>query len=439
MKIKVTKEAKAKIPSVIDSINALESVRDYIKSELLSKDISEDKVESILNKEETIDILNAKEKFRFLKVMFNYSRGDETLNPKKMIVDDNTDTKVSTKKGTKSKKSTSATDNEEDKPKYHEIPELYYDYEFKLEYANEFPAETKRVIMSLFRKSRVMEEKLGKDLCNFNIKELTEFFKSLHATTIRSLQNSTSTVERYVDWAQRPENRDGKTSLKVNYATAFDTKDKLEKLIDKEKEHSMIIPKAELLDRAMSADNPQDGVIIALLTDGVSHKNEFEELIELTIDDVDRTNGVINFPDRKVPISHETSILIRDAYRQEKYISFSEDGESSRKYKIADGINILRGLRGKAKVKAQIIHQRLMRLRDNYSNKEDNQYFNATTISYSGQVHRVNELIEEGNSIDKAVEQTLVQFAIPVNETSKFYLKERVEKYNEVLKSRYAN
>jgi len=437
MKIKVSKEAKAKIPSVIDSINALESVRDYIKSELLSKDISEDKVESILNKEETIDILNAKEKFRFLKVMYNYSRGDETLNPKKMIVDDSTNT--GTKKGTKSKKSTSATDNEEDKPKYHEIPELYYDYNFKLEFANEYPAETKRVIMSLFRKSKAKEEKFGKDLCNFNIKELTEFFKSLHATTIRSLQNSTSTVEKYVEWAQRPENRDGKTSLKVNYATAFDTKDKLEKLIDKEKEHSMIIPKEELLERAMSADNPQDGVIIALLTDGVSHKNEFEELIELTIDDVDRTNGVINFPDRKVPISHETSILIRDAYRQEKYISFSEDGESSRKYKIADGINILRGLRGKAKVKAQIIHQRLMRLRENLSNKDDNQYFNATTISYSGQVHRVNELITEGYSIDKAVEQTLVQFAISVNETSKFYLKERVERYNEVLKSRQVN
>jgi signal transduction protein with GAF and PtsI domain len=80
-----------------------------------------------------------------------------------------------------------------------------------------------------------------------------------------------------------------------------------------------------------------------------------------------------------------------------------------------------------------------MRLRDNYGTKGDNKYFNATTISYSGQVHRVNELIGEGYSIDKAVEQTLVQFAIPVNETSKFYLKERVEKYNEVLNSRQVN
>lgn len=58
MKIKVTKEAKGKLPTVIDTINALESVRTYIKSELLSKDISEDKIESILNKEETIDIFN---------------------------------------------------------------------------------------------------------------------------------------------------------------------------------------------------------------------------------------------------------------------------------------------------------------------------------------------------------------------------------------------
>lgn len=48
------------------------------------------------------------------------------------------------------------------------------------------------------------------------------------------------------------------------------------------KEENMMFDKDEIMDMAMSADNAQDGVILVLLFDGVSHKNEFDELINLT-------------------------------------------------------------------------------------------------------------------------------------------------------------
>ena len=84
--------------------------------------------------------------------------------------------------------------------------------------------------------------------------------------------------------------------------------------------------------------------------------------------------------DRNVPISTETAILVRRALDEDKYVSIT--GEKARKYKIAEGDNVLRGLRGKNKVKGQIISQRLLRIADTF----EYPYLNATTVSYSGQL-----------------------------------------------------
>ncbi|MGR5954323.1 hypothetical protein ACT7DP_30665 [Bacillus paranthracis] len=57
-------------------------------------------------------------------------------------------------------------------------------------------------------------------------------------------------------------------------------------------------------------------------------------------------------------------------------------------------------------------------------------YLNATTISYSGQLHLAKELIEEkGVNINNAIIAVLKRFALPINNSSQFTLKNRIEKY----------
>lgn len=184
----------------------------------------------------------------------------------------------------------------------------------------------------------------------------------------------------------------------------------------------MMFDKDEIMAMAMDSDNAQDGVILGLLFDGLSHKNEFEELTELTKDNIniDEENQEIILEDRVIPISTETAILVNRALDEDTYVSIN--GETSRKYKIADGINVLRGLRGKNKVKGQIISQRLLRIADVF----EYPYLNATTVSYSGQLHLAKELLDSGMELDNAVSMVLQRFGIDDDSTARFSLKQRV-------------
>lgn len=391
--------------TIIDLEKVLEGVKFLSKAKRdivmqLSEVISEDKVRALFEGELKIDNLNDNEQLNLLTVIYGYAK-DERFNP----------SKISNKEDKK--------ENEE--PKKDNMPNLYFDYSFKKEFASQYKDDTKRVVLALFRKTAEIENSKGKDLYSFNKEELADAIISLKAKTVRSLQDKVSTIERYIDFAKD----NGKT--KINYATLFDTREKLEALIDKEAEENMIFDKDEIMEMAMSADNAQDGVILGLLFDGLSHKNEFEELTELTKDDInmDTENQEIILEDRNVPISTETAILINRALKQDDvYVSIT--GEKARKYKIAEGDHVLRGLRGKNKVKGQIISQRLLRIADTF----EYPYLNATTISYSGQLHLAKELIEEkGVNINNAIIAVLKRFALPINNSSQFTLKNRIEKY----------
>lgn len=184
----------------------------------------------------------------------------------------------------------------------------------------------------------------------------------------------------------------------------------------------MMFDKDEIMEMAMSADNAQDGVILGLLFDGVNHKNEFDELINLTEDNIDEENQEIILEDRIIPMSTETSILVNRALKEDGYVSIK--GETARRYKIADGINILRGLRGKNKVKGQIISQRILRIAEIF----DYPYLNATTISYSGQLHHTKKLLDGGMELDNVVSMVLQRFGIDDDSAAKFSLKQMIVK-----------
>lgn len=383
------------LEKVLQGIKFLSKAKKDIEIKL-SEVVDSDKVQAIFNEDLKINELSDSEQESLLKVIYEYAK-DERFNPNKK----------------ESKK-----ENEE--PKKDDMPNLYFDFSFKKEFASQYKEDTKRVILALFRKTAEIEKSKDKDLYSFNKEELAEAIKTLKAKTVRSLQDKVSTIERYIDFAKE----NGKT--KINYAILFDTREKLEALLDKEAEENMIFDKDEIMEMAMSSDNAQDGVILGLLFDGLSHKNEFEELTELTKNDInmDADNQEILLEDRNVPMSTETAILVNRALDEDKYVSIT--GENVRKYKIAEGDNVLRGLRGKNKVKGQIISQRILRIADTFGYP----YLNATTVSYSGQLYLAKELIEDkGVGINEAIIAVLKRFALPINNTSQFTLRNRIEKY----------
>ena len=297
--------------------------------------------------------------------------------------------------------------------------------------------ETKRVIRILFAKIRKIENNYNKDVCEFNNTQFEEALKSLKATTIRSLQNSISTLEQYIDFALEK----GKVSKeKENIATQYNTKNKISNLLDEKAEENMTLTKSEIDSLSGYAENAQDGVIFSLLFDGVSHKRKFVELRNIRIQDCDFNNMVIHIPQlvdedtgevlppRTIPISSHTRTMIVSAMKEEKYVSLK--GETKRNYKIAESDYILRGLRNNYQIKWENVAQRIIRI----SEVEGYPYLNATNIAYSGQIHYARELVQKrGLTIDDACRSIIKRFNINDNESAFFYLKARIEKTNKIL------
>ncbi len=143
-----------------------------------------------------------------------------------------------------------------------------------------------------------------------------------------------------------------------------------------------LFDKEEIMAMAQDADNAQDGVIVALLFDGISHKDDFKELINLKEQDINFEEGIIRLKDRGIPISHETKILVQDALDQNRpYISIK--GDTSCTFKIAEGDNVLRGFVEEVLVTGDTIKERIQ----NIAEKFGYDHLSANTIFISGQMH----------------------------------------------------
>lgn len=312
---------------------------------------------------------------------------------------------------------------EDMKTGYKSKSEKIYNKDFKNAFlTSKYGYDTQRVVKALFRNTEKFETLYGKDLYDFNQEELNVVLKSFKITTIRSLQNQVSAIDRYIEFAKEHQ----KTAYRTNQAKEFKGRIKIESLLDKEAEENMIFDKEEIMEMAMSSDNAQDGVIFGLLFDGISTKKEFEELTDLNKRNINMNSGEIKLSDRIIPMSKVTTYLVSNCLKQGSVYT-SIKGNTTRTYKIADGDNVLRGLRGKSKVKGQIISQRMSRIAE----INDYGYLNATNISYSGQLHYAKQLIiDEGNTVEETIPKVLHRFGVPNNSSSRFYLRERIDKYS---------
>jgi hypothetical protein len=425
-KEKVT-ELKPDIESTINGINLISVLRDRIEK-LMTQNIDPLKVKSILDNKEPIDILTDDELLEFFRVIFNQIK-DDKFNPANYI---EAPKKTRQKYDKNKPKDYKATKNED-----------VYNAKFKDQFLKNhrdvngkpYADETKRVAIVLFGKVGKIESYYEKDIYDFDPSQFEEVLVSLKASTLRSLQNSISTLENYIDYAIK----EHKTK-NSNVATLYNNKDRIVNFLDKKAEENMFFTKHEIDALAEYAENSQDGVILNLIFDGVSHKNKFLELRNIRIQDCDFDKMVINIPqlvdedtgevyqERQVPISANTKMMINRAMDyDEKYVSLK--GNTSRKYKIAVSDYVLRGLRNNTQIKWENVSQRIVRI----SEVSGYEFLNATTIAYSGQVHYANELIKEGFTVDEAVNAMIKRFNLSDNITSFYYLKNRLEVANKVL------
>lgn len=302
-------------------------------------------------------------------------------------------------------------------------PEYYYNYEFKMKYLDEYTEyteDTKRVVRSYFRKIAESEELFEKDVKDFDSSQIEKMLKSLKLTTIRSLHNIVNYVIHYVDYC-----------IKKGYATGanlfhdYTSQDVLKNFVADEKIH---FERTEVMRIAMGASNAQDGAIIALLFDGLSHKENFKEFTDLKVADVDFDKNEIYVASRNesIKISTETAILLKHAVEHEKYYSIK--GDTLRTYDIEPTSYVFRSLRyvGDKPISFRVMNQRILRIAKDYEYSK----LNATNVSLSGQVYMAHKLYMENPELfDKSIVYTLEHFGLTVNKSSLFSLKKRIKKF----------
>lgn len=405
-------EIREKLDSTLNGISKIGMLKKSVENSL-KEVIGEENAKEVF-KTKSIDHLNSDEAILFLQVIFN-KVGDDSFNPEHFIAS-----------------STSKNDKEVFFFYNPEFKELFLE-QHRTKSGQPYAEETKRVNRFLFNKTAVIEKLYNEDLYNFDSVKFEELLKTLKATTIRSLQNSISTMEQYIEFAIKHKKLD-----QVNIATQYNNRNAVDAFLDKKAEENMFFDKKEIDYLSEYAENAQDGVILNLIFDGVSNKNRFQELINIKESDVDYDNLIIKIPEmrmedevspaREVPISSTTARMIRKAMDfDEKYVSTK--GLVSRSYKIAQSEYILRGLRNNAQILWNNVNQRILRI----AKLAGHEYLTATNVSYSGQVHYAKEKMAEGASQDEAIAYVIERFNLSKNESTYFYIRRRIELAEKVL------
>ncbi|MCY7911199.1 hypothetical protein MOB65_20295 [Bacillus inaquosorum] len=372
----------------------LSPIREKMISKL-SKTIDKKEVEAIFNNEKSVNDLSTDEDIaNVVKIVNNFYR-NEKLNLKNAL------RKV----------------------------DVFYNEDLKEDFlkSKNYKKETEEAFRMLFNKTESMERSLDKDLSNFSRDELEELFRSLKAKTTRSMQTYISKINQYNNYSVE------KGFAPTNKAKIYKSISDIEQFLD-DSEENMIFDKDEIMEIAQYSDNSQDGVIPALLFDGLSYKDKYVELVDLHKDMIDMEDGLIHLPareegeytipERTIQMSDTTKSLVKKAILDKEYVSVN--GYSSRKYKLAESDYVLRGVRSnRTKINWRNINQRILRL----SEINDEEYLTGRSISYSGQVYYTTMLMKSGVAIEDAVRKVLRRFGQPLNNSSEWYLKVRVENY----------
>ena len=169
------------------------------------------------------------------------------------------------------------------------------------------------------------ERKFQKPFYEFNVDEILEMYKSMHAISDRSLQNTNLTLKHATRWMI------DRKKLSNNSPYEDVTKELMQKCVDTNKKKNMILTQDDLEEIKGDLLNWTDKGILQMLFLGAGG-NWLKELTFFDMSQVSRKEGLMYFKTGKViPITEEDYELIRKACAEEELMSF---GETSRISKV---------------------------------------------------------------------------------------------------------
>ena len=169
------------------------------------------------------------------------------------------------------------------------------------------------------------EQKFQKPFYDFTVNEILEMYKSMHAISDRSLQNTNLTLKHAARWMI--------DRKQLNHKSLYEdvTKDLMLGCVDTNKKKNLIWTKDDLTEIQGELLNWTDKGILQMLFLGAGG-NWLKELTFFSMSQVSRKAGLVYMKTGKViPITEDDYELIKKACSEEELISF---GETSRISKV---------------------------------------------------------------------------------------------------------
>ena len=179
-----------------------------------------------------------------------------------------------------------------------------------------------------FNEVAAIEEKLQKDLCDFTLYEIKEYYKMLNTSSVNRLQVLTSQFSTYTQWCLQQnlvkDNQNHFLELKGGYNDCINVALLNEKIVSRE----------TVLKWANECINAKDAFILLALFEGICGK-EFCEIVNLRPEDVNGNIATL-CDGRSIEISKELISLIDKCVEEDTYYGKEDDNRVQKVYKLID-------------------------------------------------------------------------------------------------------
>ncbi|MFS1518571.1 hypothetical protein V1503_19220 [Bacillus sp. SCS-151] len=220
-----------------------------------------------------------------------------------------------------------------------------YNEALKNRYLNEFENEDSRVVIKyVFVASRNSEENvLERDLYNFNKEQIGTIIQSMSPKTLNTARSYTAYIRQYITWAI-------KNGYRENNLNPLDTANKewYSQFIDKT--YKIHFSDEEFEDFIESFENAVDQAMFQLFYEGAMGE-DFSEIKNLNYYDIDWNKNTIELKDdaseekRKLKISDRCVRYLKNAYAQEKYMSYNVKTKNFNEKELFTGDFIFRNVK----------------------------------------------------------------------------------------------
>ena len=203
-----------------------------------------------------------------------------------------------------------------------EVEYKFYNSELKIQYIEE---KSKEVIISnnylecQFNKTCKFEEELNKDLSNFTVYEIVEYYKMLNISSFDTLFVMNSQFSMYTQWCLQ------KSLVKDNQNHFLEmTLEHLKDCLNKALVNMKIVTRETILNWTDQLPNPKDQFVLLGLFEGLKGK-DFCELSKLRPENI-KGNIATLCTGREIKLSDRLLKIISDCIVEDKYYSISGNG-----------------------------------------------------------------------------------------------------------------